>query len=61
MLLVAAAVESFWSPSRAPYPVKWAFGAASLVIVMLFCALAGRLKTPALGTNGASHGSGDNR
>jgi uncharacterized membrane protein SpoIIM required for sporulation len=61
MLLVAAAVESFWSPSRAPYPVKWAFGAMSLLIVLLFCALAGRLKTSALAAGGAGHGDGSHR
>jgi uncharacterized membrane protein SpoIIM required for sporulation len=43
MLLVAAAIESFWSPSRAPYPVKWAFGATSVAVVVLFWVLAGRV------------------
>jgi hypothetical protein len=58
MLLVAAAVEGFWSPSRAPYPVKWAFGAANLVVVVLFCTLAGRTKLAAPGAEriGRSHG-----
>jgi uncharacterized membrane protein SpoIIM required for sporulation len=61
MLLVAAAVESFWSPSRAPYPVKWAFGATNLVIVVLFCALAGRTKTASLGGDVPSHRGGSDR
>jgi uncharacterized membrane protein SpoIIM required for sporulation len=41
-LLIAAAVEAFWSPSSAPYPVKYAFGAASLVIVLGFWVFAAR-------------------
>ncbi|MBN1609215.1 MAG: stage II sporulation protein M [Polyangiaceae bacterium] len=61
MLLVAAAIESFWSPSRAPYPVKWAFGATSLVVVALFCALAGRVKTGVVGTATVSRGNGGDR
>ena len=42
MLLIAAAVEAFWSPSSAPYPVKWAFGAVSVVIVLSFWIFAAR-------------------
>jgi uncharacterized membrane protein SpoIIM required for sporulation len=42
MLLVAAAVEAFWSPSSVPYPVKWAFGGASLVLVLAFWVFAAR-------------------
>jgi uncharacterized membrane protein SpoIIM required for sporulation len=42
MLLIAAAVEAFWSPSSIPYPVKYAFGGASLVTVFSFWAFAAR-------------------
>jgi uncharacterized membrane protein SpoIIM required for sporulation len=42
MLLIAAAVEAFWSPSSMPYPVKWAFGGASVVIVLAFWIFAAR-------------------
>jgi uncharacterized membrane protein SpoIIM required for sporulation len=42
MLLIAAAVEAFWSPSSVPYPVKWAFGATSLFIVLAFWVFAAR-------------------
>ncbi|HEX6275067.1 MAG TPA: stage II sporulation protein M [Polyangiaceae bacterium] len=41
-LLIAAAVEAFWSPSSAPYPAKYAFGAVSLVIVLGFWVFAAR-------------------
>ena len=42
MLLIAAAVEAFWSPSSVPYSVKYAFGAASVVIVFSFWVFAAR-------------------
>lgn len=42
MLLIAAAVEAFWSPSSMPYPVKWGFGGASVVIVLVFWIFAAR-------------------
>ena len=41
-LLIAAAVEAFWSPSSVPYSVKYTFGAASLVIVLSFWVFAAR-------------------
>jgi uncharacterized membrane protein SpoIIM required for sporulation len=41
-LLIAAAVEAFWSPSSAPYPVKYGFGAVSLVVVLGFWVFAAR-------------------
>jgi uncharacterized membrane protein SpoIIM required for sporulation len=44
MLLVAALLEGFWSPSRAPAPVKWAVGAAGYIAVGLYLGLAGRRK-----------------
>lgn len=42
MLLIAAAVEAFWSPSSVPYNVKYAFGAASILIVLAFWTFAAR-------------------
>ena len=42
MLLVAAMIEGFWSPSRVPAPVKWAVGAAGYLVVGLYLATAGR-------------------
>lgn len=42
MLLVAAAIEAFWSASPVPAPVKWAFGAAQVVIVLVWLAFGGR-------------------
>jgi uncharacterized membrane protein SpoIIM required for sporulation len=42
MLLIAAGVEAFWSPSSLPYPVKYGFGAASLVVVLSFWVFAAR-------------------
>lgn len=42
MLVIAAGIEAFWSPSAAPPPVKWAFSATFTVLVAGFLALAGR-------------------
>jgi uncharacterized membrane protein SpoIIM required for sporulation len=42
MLLIAAAVEAFWSPSSVPYNVKYVFGAVSIVIVLAFWIFAAR-------------------
>jgi uncharacterized membrane protein SpoIIM required for sporulation len=56
-LLIAAAVEAFWSPSGAPYPVKYAFGATSLVIVLGFWAFAAR----GLGSGDSEAASGAQR
>jgi uncharacterized membrane protein SpoIIM required for sporulation len=42
MLLGAAAIEGFWSPSSVPPPVKWAFGAVLFLLVASYLALAGR-------------------
>jgi uncharacterized membrane protein SpoIIM required for sporulation len=48
MLLIAAAIEAFWSPSSAPHPVKWAVGAFNLLLVVGFLTFAGRsAKQPA--------------
>jgi len=42
MLLVAAAIEAFWSPSSVPAPVKWGTGATAYAAVALYLTLAGR-------------------
>lgn len=42
MLVIAAGLEGFWSPSSLPMPVKWAASAIFTVLVTLFLALAGR-------------------
>ncbi|MCB9538688.1 MAG: stage II sporulation protein M [Myxococcales bacterium] len=42
MLLVAAVIEAWWSPSAIPAPVKWAVGAAFALGVGLWLALGGR-------------------
>jgi uncharacterized membrane protein SpoIIM required for sporulation len=44
MLLIAAAIEGFWSPSSVPHEVKWAVGALNMLLVSLFLLLAGRSK-----------------
>lgn len=42
MLLIAAAIEGFWSPSSIPAPVKWGFGGANVLLVATFLGFAGR-------------------
>lgn len=42
MLLVAALIEGFWSPSGAPAMVKFAVGAGLWVLVLAYLGLAGR-------------------
>ncbi|MRG95178.1 stage II sporulation protein M [Polyangium spumosum] len=42
MLLIAAAIEGFWSPSAAPAPVKWATSALLTVLVAAYLLFAGR-------------------
>jgi uncharacterized membrane protein SpoIIM required for sporulation len=42
MLVIAAAIEGFWSPSAAPAPVKWTFSAAFSFLVVGFLLFAGR-------------------
>jgi uncharacterized membrane protein SpoIIM required for sporulation len=42
MLLVAAAIEGFWSAGPVPPPGKWAFGGLQLGIVTAWLALGGR-------------------
>lgn len=45
MLVIAAGIEGFWSPSSMPPPVKWAFSACACVFVTLWLALGGRGRT----------------
>ncbi|AUX43043.1 membrane protein [Sorangium cellulosum] len=42
MLLIAAVVEGFWSPSAVAAPVKWAASGLFTLLVVLYFALAGR-------------------
>lgn len=42
MLLIAALIEGFWSPSAIPAPVKWAASVIFTVAVGLYLTLAGR-------------------
>lgn len=42
MLLVAALIEGFWSPSSIPPPVKWAASAIFTALIALYLSLAGR-------------------
>jgi uncharacterized membrane protein SpoIIM required for sporulation len=42
MLVIAAMIEGFWSPSSLPDQVKWAFSAVNMTLVILFLAMAGR-------------------
>ncbi len=41
MLLAAAAIEGFWSPSPAPAELKWAVGGVMMVLVTLYLGFAG--------------------
>jgi uncharacterized membrane protein SpoIIM required for sporulation len=43
MLIIAALIEGFWSPSGAPAEVKWGFAAAASAFVIAYLGLAGRL------------------
>lgn len=42
MLLLAALIEGFWSPSAAPNQVKWAFSALMILLMIGYLAFAGR-------------------
>jgi uncharacterized membrane protein SpoIIM required for sporulation len=42
MLIIAAAIEGFWSPSGAPAQVKWGFAATASLLVVAYLGLAGR-------------------
>lgn len=52
MLLLAAAIEGFWSPSPAPAEVKWVVGTVMMVLVGLYLSLAGRSPPPNLARGG---------
>lgn len=41
MLLLAAAIEGFWSPSRAPAELKWAMGGVTFLSVACYLGFAG--------------------
>jgi uncharacterized membrane protein SpoIIM required for sporulation len=42
MLLIAAFIEGFWSPSGVPAPVKWGVAIVNVVMVSLYFTRAGR-------------------
>ena len=42
LLLIAAAIEGFWSPSSVPPPVKWAVSLVNCTVVGLYFTRAGR-------------------
>ncbi len=47
MLVIAAGIEGFWSPSSLPPPVKWTASAIFTLGVTAFLLLGGRSKAPA--------------
>jgi uncharacterized membrane protein SpoIIM required for sporulation len=47
MLVIAAGIEGFWSPSGLPPPVKWTASAVFTLGVTAFLLFAGRSKEPA--------------
>ena len=53
MLLIAALIEGFWSPSAAPPAVKFAVGALLWVIVLVYLFLAGPQGAKPLGEDRA--------
>src|SRR6185369_15410403 len=44
LLLIAALIEGFWSPSSVPAPVKWGVGVMNCVLVGLYFTRAGRAR-----------------
>jgi uncharacterized membrane protein SpoIIM required for sporulation len=44
MLLIAALIEGFWSPSGVPAPVKWGVAVLNWTVVILYFTLAGRVR-----------------
>ncbi len=42
MLLIAAGIEAFWSPSSVPDEIKWLVAAMLMTLVVLYLTLAGR-------------------
>ena len=49
MLLIAALLEGYWSPSSAPPPVKWAVSICGCVFVTVWLAFGGRRRDRAKG------------
>lgn len=52
MLLLAALIEGFWSPSRAPAELKWGMGVVLLCLVAAYLGLAGRTPKGAITKKG---------
>ena len=46
MLVIAAVVEAYWSPSALPPPVKWFASAVFTLLVVLYITLVGRKRAP---------------
>lgn len=46
MLVIAAAIEGFWSPSGVPAPIKWVVSAVFWIAVAAFLGFAGRGRRP---------------
>jgi uncharacterized membrane protein SpoIIM required for sporulation len=46
MLLIAAALEGYWSPSGLPPEVKWTASGVFIVLVAAWLGLAGRTRRP---------------
>jgi uncharacterized membrane protein SpoIIM required for sporulation len=44
MLMIAALIEGFWSPSSVPAPVKWGVAVVNCTVVGLYFTLAGRVR-----------------
>jgi uncharacterized membrane protein SpoIIM required for sporulation len=45
MLVIAAVIEAFWSPSHLPYPVKWIASFVFTALVSCYLLLAGRSRS----------------
>lgn len=55
MLVIAAGIEGFWSPSGLPPQVKWAFSGCACLFVIAWLALGGRARPRrAVATEGAA-------
>lgn len=42
MLLLAAAIEGYWSPSPLSHEVKWVVGVVNLLLILFYFSFAGR-------------------
>lgn len=56
MLVIAAGIEGFWSPSSMPPPVKWAFSGFACLFVTAWLALGGRTRTARAPTSEGASG-----